>query len=105
MVTTPHEIMKKWKLDPHHEAREIFSDSMGLTLFDGQTLRLEFIAARMDEPKLPEPTGTRHIVSRMVLSTNCAVELINQMQQVAAQLAQAGLIKVEQPASPPVKPN
>ncbi len=106
MAITPNEMMKNWKTDPHHEVKETFADSMGVTFFDGQTLRLEFVTARMETPKPPaQPTGTRHIVSRMVLSGNCAVELINQMQQIAAQLAQAGILKVEQPANMPVKPN
>jgi hypothetical protein len=101
MATSPQEMMKKWRLDHHHEVTETFADSMGPTYFDGNTLRLEFAVLRMEEPLPPaQPSGTRHVVSRMVLSANCAVELINQMQQIAAQLAQAGVLKVGQPGNP-----
>jgi hypothetical protein len=88
-------------LEPHHEVSETFADSIGLTLFDGHTLKLEFVAARIEEPNQPstQPIGTRHVVARMVLSVNCAVDLINQMQRVGAQLAQAGLVKAEQPTT------
>jgi hypothetical protein len=101
MATSPQEMMKKWRLDHHHEVTETFADSIVLTYFDGNTLRLEFAVVRMEESLSPaQPSGTRHVVSRMVLSANCAVELINQMQQIGAQLAQAGVLKVEQPANP-----
>jgi len=96
MPTTPHEVFKKFKLVPHHELSEIFADQLGLSLFDGTGLRLEFAVARVEEPKPPAPpTGERHVVCRLVLSVPCAVDLINQMQNIGNQLAAAGLIKME----------
>jgi hypothetical protein len=73
-----HEIMKQFPLVSHHEVRELYVDQLGLTIFDGTMLRLELAVARMDEPKPPAPPqGERHIVARLVISANCAIDLIN----------------------------
>lgn len=90
----PRELIKKFPIAHHHEVPETFADTMGMTSFDGATLRLEFAAARMNETKPPAPpTGERHVVCRLVLSAPCAVDLINQMHLIGAQLAAAGLVK------------
>ena len=102
MAENPREHLKAFPLQPHHEIAETFSDCLGLSMFDGNTLRLEFAVARMNEPKSPQTTtGERHIVARLVLSAPCAVDLINQMQFIAKQLAQAGLIKTNQGQAKP----
>jgi hypothetical protein len=76
------------------ECTEIFADSIIGSVFDGQTLRLEFGVTRLDEIKPNAPiTGRRYPACRLALSANAAVELINRMQQIAALLTQAGLIK------------
>jgi len=73
---------------------ETFADSIVGLLFDGQSLRLEFAVSRLDEKKPDGPlTGRRYPVCRLVLSPAAAMDLINKMQQVAAGLAQAGLVK------------
>jgi len=44
--------------EDRHEIYETFSDSLGQVTFDGQTLRIEFCAVRMDEVKrTSQPTG------------------------------------------------
>jgi hypothetical protein len=84
------------------ECTEIFADSLIASLFDGQTLRLEFGVTRLDEIKQNSPiTGRRYPACRLALSANAAVELINRMQQTAALLTQAGLIKAGD--APPTK--
>ncbi len=107
MAENPREYLNKFPMQPHHEIAEIFSDCLGLSMFDGNALRLEFAVARMNGPKPPNTTtGERHIVARLVLSAPCAVDLINQMQMIASQLAQAGLIKTDQgKAKPQTKPD
>ena len=63
-------------------------------MFDGQSLRLEFGVSRLDEKKPDGPlTGRRYPVCRLVLPPAAAMDLINKMQQVAAALTQAGLVK------------
>ena len=108
MAQTPREIFKKMPLVRHHEIPEIFADQIGMMMFDGNTLRMELAVARMDEPKSPaaQATGERHSVCRLVLSAPCAIDLINQMQQIVAQLTQAGQIKSTAPQAPvtPVTP-
>ena len=96
MTTTLHETFKKFPLTPHHEIGETFADQIGLTTFDGSTLRIELAVARVTEIKSPtQPSGERHVVCRLVLSAQCAVDLINQMRQISSQLASAGLLKTE----------
>jgi hypothetical protein len=73
---------------------ETFADSITGLIFDGQTLRIEFGVTRFDEVKPNSPiTGRRYPACRLVLPPAAAVELINRMQQIAAALAQAGVVK------------
>jgi len=79
------------------ECRETFADSINNVFFDGQTMRIEFGITRMDEMKQGGPiTGRRYPACRLVLSTAAALELINKMQQTAAALQQAGIVKPTQ---------
>jgi hypothetical protein len=76
------------------ECLETFADSLTGLLFDGQALRLEFGVSRLDERKPDGPlTGRRYPVCRLVLPPAAAMDLISKIQQVAAALAQAGLVK------------
>jgi hypothetical protein len=80
---------------------ETFADSVTGLMFDGQTLRIEFGVTRFDEVKPnTRVTGRRYPACRLVLPPAAAVELINRMQQIAAALAQAGVVK----ATPRVAP-
>jgi hypothetical protein len=73
---------------------ETFADSITGLAFDGQTLRIEFAVTRVDEVKANTPlTGRRYPACRLVLPPLAAIDLINKMQQVAAALAQAGVVK------------
>ena len=73
---------------------ETFADSVTGLIFDGQTLRIEFSVTRLDEVKPNAPiTGRRYPTCRLVLSPITAVDLINRMQQIAAALTQAGVVR------------
>ena len=82
---------------------ETFADSITGLIFDGQTLRIEFGVTRFDDVKPNAPiTGRRYPACRLVLPPVAAVDLINRMQQIAAALTQAGVVKAAQrPAVPP----
>jgi hypothetical protein len=84
---------------------ETFADSVTGLIFDGQTLRIEFGVTRFDDVKPNAPiTGRRYPACRLVLPPIAAVDLINRMQQIAAALTQAGVVKAAQrPAAPPPK--
>ncbi len=74
-------------------APETFVDSLGLSFFDGQTYRLELCTIRMDEIDPPKPpSGTRHVVARLIFTPEAAVELMNSCMQMAGALQKAGLI-------------
>jgi hypothetical protein len=87
------------------EMEETFADSISGLIFDGQTLRIEFAVTRFDEVKPNTPiTGRRYPACRLVLPPAAAVDLINRMQQIAAALTQAGVVKQAAPraaAEPP----
>jgi hypothetical protein len=77
---------------------ETFADSVSGLIFDGQTLRIEFGVTRFDEVKPNSPiTGRRYPACRLVLPPAAAVDLINRMQQIAAALTQAGVVKAAAP--------
>jgi hypothetical protein len=73
---------------------ETFADSITGLMFDGQTLRIEFGVTRFDDVKPNTAiTGRRYPACRLVLPPAAAVDLINRMQQIAAALTQAGVVK------------
>jgi hypothetical protein len=85
------------------DCTETFADSINGLSYDGQTLRIEYGITRVDEMKPNTPvTGRRYPACRLVLSPVAAVDLINKMQQVAAALTQAGVVK---PAAKPPEPD
>ena len=86
------------------ELAETFADHVRAVLFDGSTLRLEFGVTRVDElkPQAP-PSGRRYPSCRLVLTPGAAVDLINQLQRIAAGLVQAGILKADQ-QPPAVQP-
>lgn len=76
------------------EVLETFADSITGVVFDGQTLRVEFAVTRLDEVKTGAPvTGRRYPACRVVLPPGAAIDLINRMQQIAAALTQAGVVR------------
>jgi hypothetical protein len=81
--------------EERHDIRETFADSVSQCVFDGQTLRLELCSIRLDEAKPPpaKPTGKRHVVARIVLTPEGAVELLNACSQMAGRFKQAGILK------------
>jgi hypothetical protein len=77
---------------------ETFADSITGLIFDGQTLRIEFGVTRFDEVRPNAPiSGRRYPAARLVLPPAAAVELINRMQQIAAALTQAGVVRANPP--------
>jgi hypothetical protein len=82
------------------ECAETFADSIVSVFFDGQTMRIEFGVTRMDEMKPDQSiSGRRYPACRLVLPPAAAIDLINKMQQTAAALTQAGVVKQKPPAT------
>jgi hypothetical protein len=81
---------------------ETFADSLGMSSFDGQTMRLTFCVQRLQEPKPPKPPRAKKYPScRLVITPNLVVDLFNQLNQIMGVMQQHGLVKVE-PGKPPV---
>jgi hypothetical protein len=94
MVDNP--LTKKLPVVPHHEVGETYADQVGFLICDGSTLKIDFEVIRMNEPTSPTPPEKeRHVVARLAMSMNCAIDLINQVTRLAEQLAKSGLIKNE----------
>ena len=87
---------KKLPVVPHHEVREIYADQVGFLICDGSTLKIDFEVVRMNESasSVP-PEKERHVVARLALSMNGAMDLINQISRLAEQMAKSGLIRNE----------
>ena len=82
------------------EMNEIFADSLGPFVFDGQTLRIEFLVTRMGPSPSPEsPTVRAYPVCRLVLTPKAATDLMGRMRGLAAQMQKDGA------AAPPEKKN
>jgi hypothetical protein len=83
------------------DMEETFADSITGLIFDGQTLRIEFGVTRFDDVKPNSPiSGRRYPACRLVLPPAAAVDLINRMQQIAAALKQAGVVRTRDAAEP-----
>lgn len=79
------------------DVRETFSDSIQATVWDGQTLRLEFCVTRFpDGTAQGAKEAQRYPACRLVLSSAAAVDLFNRLQQTMAALAQAGIVSQKQ---------
>ena len=87
------------------DMEETFADSIVGLIFDGQTLRIDFGVTRFEEVKPNSPiSGRRYPACRLVLPPAAAVDLINRMQQIAAALTQAGVVRAgPRPGTEPPK--
>lgn len=82
------------------EVSETFADSVRGIIFDGQTMRIELCATRMDQPQPEnEPTARQYPVCRLVLPPIAAIDLYNKLQQVLQALEKEGKI-TRNPPSP-----
>jgi len=75
------------------ERAEIFADSLGLLLFDGQVARLEFCVTRLDPQSPPQaPAAHRYPACRLVLTPEAFLELYNQLQKIMSAMERDGLV-------------
>lgn len=82
------------------EVSETFADSIHGVIFDGQTMRIELCATRMDPPQpQKEPTARQYPVCRLVLPPIAAIDLYNRLQQILQALEKDGKI-TRNPAPP-----
>lgn len=70
---------KQMPLIDHHEVRETFADSVAQVRFDGRNVRINLSSIRMTNgiPPDVQPTGERHVVARLVITTEVAEMLVN----------------------------
>jgi hypothetical protein len=76
------------------EISEVFADSLHSILFDGSSLRLEFVVARFDQRRSAKATAGQKVTScRLVLSPNGVMELYNKLHNMMGALEKKGVIK------------
>jgi hypothetical protein len=88
----------KYQYVDRPEVAETFADFVNRIQFDGQTLRFEFCVTRIEDQAAGGAKGMRYPACRLVLSTAAAVDLMNKMQQITANLIKAGVLKADQKA-------
>jgi hypothetical protein len=80
------------------ELSETFSDSLGLSIFDGQSFRIEFCITRYDEQAPQRPaTARRHPACRLVLTPETGVALLNRLRKMIEAMREKGLVRDAQP--------
>jgi hypothetical protein len=82
------------------DLKEIFADSISRLIFDGETLRVEFVVTRLGKETADSPISARqHPVCRLVLPLTAAMDFVNRMLQIAPVLTRAGVVKAAQQQS------
>ena len=76
------------------EISETFVDSLWRVYFDGQTIRMDFVVNRMDDPR-PQtpPSGKAVTASRIVIPVAGMVEMLSKLQNLADQLRAQGTVR------------
>lgn len=73
---------------------ETFADSMHGFVFDGTSVRVELCATRLSESDPPNPPSPKkYPTSRLVLTPQVAMDLLNKLHNLATVLEQKGLVK------------
>lgn len=82
------------------EVPETFVDSLEKALFDGVSLRLEFVVNRIDAPQPPRsPTGKKITACRLIMTPQGFLSMFGQLQTMVAGLQHQGVLQqVQTPA-------
>jgi hypothetical protein len=91
---------------------ETFADSLENVIVDGQTLRMEFLVHRLDEPKPGKRmSGKKLTALRVVMPAKSLVDVYNKLNNIVAMMEQQGVVQrnptltVLQPTKPSGPPN
>jgi len=84
---------------------EVFCDAVGLSTFDGNSIRVELCVTRLNPPKPPEPpTARRYVAARLVITPEASVDLWNQLSGMVRVMEEKGMVRREAPRSAPPAP-
>ena len=72
---------------------ETFADSVSNVSFDGQSWRIEFSVTRLEPLKGQVVSGKRFPTCRVALTPTAGVDLMRQLQEVAASMQKRGVLK------------
>jgi hypothetical protein len=83
----------KLKYVDRPEITEAFADSLETVIFDGLSVRMEFVVNRF-EPSKPNtgPTGSKVTAARLVLPLAGVVNLLSQLNSLMTALQQQGAL-------------
>jgi len=80
------------------DIHETFVDALGLTTFDGHSMRVELCILRYDQPNPPKPmTARKYTAARLALTPEVTVELFNQLQGMINVMKQQGMVTHKEP--------
>jgi len=87
------------------EISETFADSVWRLSFNGSNLRMEFVVARLDEPTPGLPIKGKALTScRIVMPLSGMIDMAGKLQNLIAQLKEAGAVREVNPAPGPEHP-
>ena len=77
---------------------ETFVDSLETVIFDGTSVRMEFVVHRFDPPNAKGvPSGRKVTAARLVLPLSGALNLASQLESLIAALSKQGAIREVMP--------
>lgn len=79
------------------DAPEIFADEFGNVTGNGQTMKIELLSHRINEPKPGDthPTGSKMTVARIVLGPGAIVEWLNASAKIREMMIAKGMVTLE----------
>jgi hypothetical protein len=83
------------------ELAETFADWTSAVVFDGQMLRIELCATRLDHAQPAAALRARRVpVCRLALPPAMAIDFFNRLQQTISALVQRGIVRQSTPGGP-----
>ncbi len=94
MAPTPLQAQVQLAYVDRPEILETYVDSLWRVYFDGQTIRMDFVINRMDDPQPQIPPSDKALTaSRIVIPVIGMADMLSKLQNVVAQLQAQGTLR------------
>jgi hypothetical protein len=89
---TPQQVQLQYVDRP--EVSETYADSLEKAMFDGNSIKMEFVVNRLNPPVVSKPPGGKKVTSsRLVMPLAGIIQMVSQLKDIMASLEQQGIIK------------